>query len=103
MKHRCVNHYKPRCGGKWWEKEEAKAGLTNPQLLFQGGMGPLGRLDPDFPGVTLQAAAAAAASFPDLHQPRQKEGRSWQALSAIHLEKRQVPLLWPNWKQAASF
>lgn len=90
MKHRCVNHYKARHGGKWWEKEEAKAGLANPQLFFQGGMGPLGRLDPAFPGVTLQAAAAA---FPDLHQPRQTGAHSWHALSAIHLEKRQVPLL----------
>lgn len=79
------------------EKED-KAGLINPRLLFQGGMRPLARLDPAFPGVTLLAATA----FPDLRQPGQKEAHSWQVLSAIHLEKRQVPLLWHNWKQAAS-
>lgn len=60
--------------------------LTNPWLLFQGRMGPLGGLDPAFPVVMLQAAAA----FPDLRKPGQKEAHSWQALSAIHLEKRQV-------------
>ena len=67
-------------------KKEDKAVLTNPQLLFKSRMGPLGRLDPAFPGVMLQAATA----FPDLCQPGQKEAHSWQALSAIHLEKRQV-------------
>lgn len=38
------------------------------------------------PGVMLQAAAAV----PDLCQHGQKEAHSWQALSAIHLGKRQV-------------
>lgn len=43
-----------------------------------------GRLDPVCPGVMLQAAA------PDLSQHRQKEAHFWQALSAIHLGRRQV-------------
>lgn len=56
-------------------------------MPFRGRMSPVGRLDPAAsPGVKLEAAAA----FPDLCQPWEKEAHSWEALSAIHLEKRQV-------------
>lgn len=74
-------------GGKGWGKrgQNSPGQATQATMPFQGRMSPVGRLDPAFPGVMLEAAA-----FPDLCQPPEKGAHSWEALSAIHLGKRQV-------------